>query len=100
MTHREFLTWECWLDMEWSRPSRSDYYTMQVATEVRRVLSKNPNAIQIKDFHLPFGEYGKQQSKKASDAEIAQQAKASWAAILGAKLGKVIDLVTGKPKED
>lgn len=100
MTHREFLTWEVWLDQEWSHPSRSDHYAMQVACQVARVLSKNPGNIKIQDFHLPFGDYGKERQKKQTDAEIAKEAKASWAAIIGAKLGKVIDMVTGKPKED
>lgn len=100
MTHREFLTWEVWLDAEWSHPSRSDHYMMQVATEVRRVLSKNPNGIKIKDFRLTFGESGERERKKISEKELAEQTKQSWAAYLGAKLGKVIDVLTGKPKED
>jgi len=39
---------------EWNAPSRSDYYLMQIACEVRRVLRKNPESIKLDSFKIPF----------------------------------------------
>ena len=99
MTHREFLTWQAWIDQQWNRPSRSDYYEMQTACQVARVLAKSPGNIKIEHFKLPFGEDGTRQQKAEEDKKIAEQAKASWAGVLSMKLGKVIDAVTGRVKE-
>lgn len=53
-THREHLGWLAWLDLQWNRPDRADHYQMQTACEVRRVLAKDPNSIQPKQFNIPF----------------------------------------------
>lgn len=99
-THREFLTWLAWLERQWNHPSRSDYYQMQTACQVARVLSKNPSKILIEHFKLPFGEEGTKEQKAEQDRRVADQAKQSWAAYLSAKLGKVVDWVTGKVVEE
>lgn len=31
MTHRQYVTWVAWLELQWNEPSRSDYYTLRVA---------------------------------------------------------------------
>lgn len=31
LTHRQFLTWQEWLGLEWNRPNRADHYSMRVA---------------------------------------------------------------------
>lgn len=54
MTHRQFSMWQVWLEGEWHRPNRSDYYAMRTALEVRRVLMSNPNLVQIKDMKVRF----------------------------------------------
>ena len=99
MTHREFLTFQVWIDRQWNRPSRADYYQMQTACQVTRVLAKNPASIKIEHFKLPFGEEGTREQKAEEIKKVTESAKAGWAAILSAKLGKVIDVVTGKAKE-
>lgn len=88
------------MDRQWNRPSRSDYYEMQTACQVARVLAKNPGNIKIEHFKLPFGEEGTREIKAEENKKITERAKAGWAAILSAKLGKVIDVVTGKVKEE
>ena len=100
MTHREFLTLQAWLDKQWNRPSRSDYYEMQTACQVARVLAKNPGNIKIEHFKLPFGEEGTREQKAEENKKVAESAKAGWAALLSAKLGKAIDVVTGRVRED
>jgi hypothetical protein len=54
MTHRQYLTWQTWLGMQWERPSREDHYRMQVACEVRRTIVKDPSSPRIGDFKLRF----------------------------------------------
>lgn len=39
---------------QWNKPTLTHYYLMQIAAEVRRVLSKKPNAIKLKDFLIEF----------------------------------------------
>ncbi len=73
MTHRQFLAWQAWLELEWDRPSRGDCYQMQVAAEVRRVLAKNPNRIKTNEFKLKFDRATP--VKKVTRAEAAKAAK-------------------------
>lgn len=54
LTHRQYLAWGAWFDGEWHRPSLSDHYSMQIAQEVRRVLSRKPNSIKLEHFKLQF----------------------------------------------
>ena len=63
-TERQFRTWIEWLDSQWNEPSLTDHYLMQIATEVRRVLSKNPNDIKLDDFKIEFSK-----PKRASKAD-------------------------------
>lgn len=85
MTHRQFLTWHAWLAMEWSRPSRSDYYQMQTACEVRRVLSKKPRQVKIKHFHLEFD--GSDRPRMSQEQAVAWS-KAKWGALAAAAQAK------------
>jgi hypothetical protein len=54
VTHREYRLWTAWFNRQWDRPSRSDYYLMQIATEVRRVLSTKPQTIKMEHARLRF----------------------------------------------
>jgi hypothetical protein len=53
-THREYLTWQEWLDAEWSRPDRHDHYLMLIAQILCQVNSKNPKKIKLEDFKMAF----------------------------------------------
>lgn len=67
------LVWLAWLDSQYEVPARGDFYLMQVAAEVRRVLSKKPSAIKLSDFHLRFSERA-----PASKQQAAAVSKAAW----------------------
>ena len=54
MTHRQYEAWQIWLGEEWNRPSRTDVYLMQIALEVRRVLSSKPGEMKLQDMTIPF----------------------------------------------
>lgn len=57
MTHRQFLSWQIWLRLQWERPSRADWYSIQVAGEVRRIwngLTDTKKAPDFKELTLKF----------------------------------------------
>lgn len=74
-THKEYLMWMAYFEEEWKQPQLRDYYLMQIAQEVRRVLSKNPNRVKMEDFKIQFQEAVEQ---KGYDPELS---KAVWTAI-------------------
>lgn len=43
-THRQYLTWLAWLEMQWNKPDRHDHYLMRVA----QVVCKQPREL---DFY-------------------------------------------------
>lgn len=51
-TDREFRTIVEWMALEDNRPTRSDWYLMQIALQVARKFATNPAGIQLKDFVL------------------------------------------------
>lgn len=51
-TNREYRTWMRWLENEDNNPSRSDWYLMQVAAEIRRSNRKDPNSVAVRDLKL------------------------------------------------
>lgn len=81
MTHREFQTRWAWLQEQWNNPSRTDYYLIQIAREVRAVLSKNPNQIKFEHLRIKFKE--KAEGRKPSVQKAAQWAKARWFGLTG-----------------
>jgi len=86
MTYREYLTRLAWLDMMWGQPELSDYYSMQTACEVRRVLSKNPNRVNIEDFILKFIPPDGMSSE--DKARSTQRSKNAWLSILSSVKNK------------
>lgn len=88
LTHRQALAWRVWIDDEWNRPDRADYYAMQTACEARRVLSKKPAQIKLKHFRLKFG--GSADQKPASRQQAADWAKAKWVGAFAPGTVKVV----------
>lgn len=80
MTNREYRVRLAWLEQEIEQPNPSDYYLMQIAQEVRRVLSKKPNQIKLKHFRLKFDK----ETVENKEAK-ARQSKNTWMSILGVK---------------
>lgn len=54
MTHRQFKAWQEWEREQWNHPSRDNWYEMQTACEVRRVLMKDKSATTPQDFKMRF----------------------------------------------
>jgi len=86
LTHRQYLAWQAWLNEQWNHPSLSDHYLMQIAAEVRRVLSRKPNEIKLEHFNLKFG-----RPEPVDQTSQAELAKAAWATRLGKRLDDLKD---------
>lgn len=67
-TERELILWLAYFDALLDRPDRTDSYLMQIACEVRRVLSKKPGEIKLKDFRLRFETVKKEKPMYEPDA--------------------------------
>ena len=73
-THRQYRLWMDYLDAEWDIHSRTDNYLMQIAMEVKRVLSGKPSLIKLKDFVLSFVS----DKPKPEVTEEQKQQKVKW----------------------
>lgn len=65
MSHREYLTRLAWIEENWNDPDRSDYYLMQIAQEIRKVMSKKPKNIKLDHLKIKFGMKEDLQKKQA-----------------------------------
>lgn len=82
MTHREYLLRLAWIEESWSIPDRTDHYLMQIAQEVRRVLSKSPNRIQMKDFEVKFVSKDRKVTAQEKEKSV-RTSKSTWFVALG-----------------
>jgi ribosomal protein S19E (S16A) len=84
-----------WLQRDINEPSRSDWYLMGIAAEVRRVLAKNPGGIQPSQFRLKFttkkGKKVRAESKADKEAREKYEMESSKALMIAivTKGGKV-----------
>lgn len=90
-THREYLTWCQWLEDQWNVTTPTQNYLMQIAAEVRRVLSKDPTKILTKNFQLTFTrkkDDGKKVITEEDIAEATARSKSFWGALKSMVGGK------------
>lgn len=98
MTHRQYVVWQAWLDMQWEIPSRSDHYLMRIAFEACRANQriKRPNKVKIDDFRVKFTrkddkrkvsivEHRTPEEEQAARDKAAAMSKGRWAMALAAK---------------
>jgi len=79
-THREFKLWNTYLDDEWYRPSRSDYFLMRIAQRVQQVLMKEPNKAKLEHQEV-FAKPEKQTADE--EKEKVDRSKSIWGGIVG-----------------
>lgn len=53
-TVTQFRAWMIYLQEEFNNPSRSDYYLMSIATDIRRSNAKYPSQIKMESSKLSF----------------------------------------------
>ena len=81
-SHREYELRLAWMLEQNNRPSRTDFYLMQIAAEVRRVLHKQPNTVRAQDFELKFGKSKKKEITAENAKERARRSKAFFGSLI------------------
>lgn len=85
ISHREYLDKLRYINDKWNEPSRSDYYSMQIAQRVDGVLSKR--VPKLENFKIPFEVT--EQKKRVSKEQASVWSKSFWLPLLGmGKKGK------------
>jgi hypothetical protein len=82
ITHREYLMRLEWLDDQWNKPDRHDYYAMQIAQKIvqtrrKRSVSLESLKIPIKLVKKTIKSVAQKVSDSLRDAQIAAS-KARW----------------------
>jgi hypothetical protein len=95
MTHREFLIRVAWLELEWNRPSRSDWYLMRIVQCVCSlpawVWGKSArSAGSLDDQKIPFvfkqeTPEGKEKISPEEQAQRVKESKARWGILLAGR---------------
>lgn len=85
-THRQHETIVAYLDEQWNSPDLHCYYMMQIAQEVRRVLSTKPNDITIDQFKLPFARSTPDRKPEEVSQEHIENIKSVWIARVGGEV--------------
>lgn len=92
--YREYKLRLAWLDNEWNRPNRSDWFLMRIAQRIQQFAGfgsgKHANKVTLEDQQVTFestSEKTKKTEKTIAQKDIeSKRAKAIWKARL--KLGK------------
>lgn len=71
-----------WVMEQNTQPDKKDHYLMQIAAEVRRVLSRNPRRVKLSDFVLTFV----QEKPKLTKEQATAISKNRWLGWLGVRL--------------
>lgn len=82
MTHREFLVRMAWIENDMERPSREDWYLMQIAAEILRDRVKDPSKVKLEDMRLRFANPN---PPPVTRQEAADKSRSRWCGMLGVK---------------
>jgi hypothetical protein len=81
MTHRQYTTWEAWVEAQWNQPDRSDHYLMLLCTILSKVNSKNPDRVTMSGMKIKFTR--PDSSKVQTKEGAAEMSKVGWFGRLG-----------------
>lgn len=101
VTRRQHYIMLLWLGEEWDRPTKTEYYLMQIACEARRVFSRKPDKIKMEHFKLEFGSPLKRRRDKPEDTKnkwIGALSSAGGMGVMKDKDGNIIQQVEKKQK--
>jgi len=80
MTNREYRTWQAWLSEEWNKPSRMEYYLMQIA----RFVHQSKKDLGLDGYKIPFDSVRKEPKSDKKSQPVSSQniltrmSKAVW----------------------
>jgi hypothetical protein len=77
LTYRQFLVLLAWIEIQYDRPSRTDYYLMAQTMEIRSVagMFSKRRSVRMRDFVLDFGTRAKPKLSEQAKLELN---KAVW----------------------
>lgn len=90
-SHREYETRLAWINDQWNKPDRHDYYIMMLAAEVHNVLRKH---IQPDKFKMTF-EIGARKKEEAVEG-LTAKSKNFWGSLIGKATVRYKDPATGE----
>lgn len=83
-SYRKARTVYAWIQDQWNKPDRSDYYSMSTANEVRRVLAAKDKAkYKLEDMKIPFERKTNKPKVVKSAEERTAASKARWSRAYG-----------------
>lgn len=97
-TERQYLTALYWLQEQWNRPRRGDWYMMAVAAEVRRSNSKRPKSVKIEHLKLKFEDSKNQQGSDNPLGMTPEEQK--LALVKAAAFARVGGRIRNKPRPE
>jgi hypothetical protein len=86
MTQREYEARMAWLDEELNNPSRTDWYLMQIAAEVRKSVVKDPSSVKLPSMKLKSS--SPEPAKPITREEATARSKSRWFGMLSVKKDK------------
>lgn len=82
-THLQQKVWMVWLDLQWNRPNRSDYYAMQGAVSTSRQFAKHPERVTLDKMRIEFKPIRKRHPLTEQEKEdITKQSQSQWRSFL------------------
>jgi len=73
-----------WLNEDLERPSRSDWYLMQIAAEVARTKVKDPSSVRLSDMKLK-ADHSEEVRRAVTCEEASVRSRSRWYGFLGVK---------------
>ena len=70
--------WKVFLEEEWERPSREDFYAAQIALECARNWAKHPGRLKLEHYLLKFVTPKEKQEASMSMKQKTTASKAKW----------------------
>jgi hypothetical protein len=91
VTHRQHLAWREWLESQWNAPSRSDYYVMQLTSDVRSIFAKNPSSVTTEKCKIEFRREGENPKGQGGKPGMTKELATAYAK---ARLGLMLTAAT------
>ena len=88
MSSSEFVRWKVWIEEDWNRHTKEDYYLAQIAREVAAVLAKKQSSVKLKQFLLKFDISKPGPPSTPTPEEVKRRtilSKSYWLGFLGIK---------------
>ena len=74
--------WQEYLDNEMNTANKTDYYFAQIAAEIRRSFTKNPEKVSLKEFLNPV-KFVRNAKKKLDQRVELNREKSAWFSLTG-----------------